>query len=93
MAMSLTSDDYSVHIDGHTVEVTGKTGPVHARWALLVDGREIDSAKAAGDFTLKGTMPDGSAVRAEVHQSLMGPTEVVVHHRDQEVTRFHGFVA
>ncbi|MEU4834961.1 hypothetical protein [Streptosporangium sp. NPDC023615] len=91
--MSLTSDDYSVHVDGHTVAVTGKTGPVHARWVLTVDGREVDRAEAAGDFSLRGTLPNGSAVRAEVHQSLIGPTEVVVHHRDEEISRFHGFVA
>ncbi|MGC5014069.1 hypothetical protein ACLQ2R_25175 [Streptosporangium sp. DT93] len=91
--MSLTSDDYSVHIDGHTVAVTGKTGPVQARWTLTVDGREVDHATASGDFSLRGTLPNGTAVRAEVHQSLIGPTEVVVYHGDVEISRFHGFVA
>ncbi|GAT65924.1 hypothetical protein HS048_26465 [Planomonospora sp. ID91781] len=91
--MSLTRDDHSVEIGGHTVSVTGGTGPVHATWVLLIDGREADRARAAGDFTLRGELPDGSAVRAAVHQSLVGPTEVVVHHGDEEVARFRGFVA
>jgi hypothetical protein len=37
--------------------------------------------------------PDGSTVRAEIFQSLMGPTEVAVIHDDEEVARFKGFVA
>lgn len=38
-------------------------------------------------------MPDGSEVRAKVFQSLLGPTEVAIVHRDTEIARFTGFVA
>jgi hypothetical protein len=91
--MALTSDDHSVEIGGSTVSVTGKTGAVHATWRLLIDGNEVDSAEAAGDFKLVGNLPDGSQVRAAIHQSLLGPTEVTVHHGDDEVATFTGFVA
>lgn len=91
--MSLTSDEHSVEIGGSTVAVTGKTGLVHATWTLLVDGAEVDRAAAAGDFRLRGQLPDGSSVEALVHQSLIGPTEVAVVHAGDEVARFTGFVA
>jgi hypothetical protein len=52
--MSLTKNEHTIEIDGHTVAVTGTTGPVHARWTLLIDGEAVDTAKAAGDFTLRG---------------------------------------
>ncbi len=74
--MRLTKDEHTVEIDGQTVAVRGQTGRVHATWTLLVDGEPADTARAAGDFTLKGALSDGSPVEAAVHQSLVGPTEV-----------------
>lgn len=91
--MSVSRDEHSVQIGSSTVTVKGTTGPVHATWALLIDGAEADSAKAAGDFLLRGRLGDGSTVDAAVHQSLLGPTEVIVLHGDDEVGRFTGFVA
>jgi hypothetical protein len=91
--MGFTSDDHSIEIDGTTVTVTGRTGLVHATWSLLIDGKEVDTAEAAGDFKLVGRLPDGSEVRALVFQSLLGPTEVTVHHGEDEVATFTGFVA
>ena len=91
--MKLTRDEHTAEIDGHTVSVTGTTGAVHATWTLSIDGQEADRAKAAGDFSLRAELPDGSPVHAAVHQSLMGPTEVTIHHRSDEVARFKGFVA
>ena len=91
--MKLTSDDHEVRIGDSTVVVTGRTGPVHATWTLTIDGAAADSAAAAGDFRLTAALPDGSAVIAEVHQSLLGPTAVVVLHSGDEVGRFKGFVA
>lgn len=91
--MSAFSDDHSVQIGSTTVSVTGATGLVHATWALLLDGKEVDSAAAAGTFTLRGALPDGAPVTAEVFQSLLGPTEVAIRHGEQEVARFTGFVA
>lgn len=91
--MALTSDEHSVTICDSSVAVTGKSGPVHATWTLLVDEQEADSAKAAGDFTLKGVLGDGSQVEAAVHQSLVGPTRVVITHEGVEVAQFKGFVA
>ena len=90
--MGFTSDEHSVTIGDSTVAVTGKTGPIYATWALLVDGQEVDSAKAAGDFTLRGALGDGSGVQAAVHQSLVGPTRVVITHDGAEVVQFKGFV-
>jgi hypothetical protein len=91
--MSLIRDDHSVRIGEAVVAVTGETGKVHATWRLHVDGTEVDSAKAAGDFTLRGALPDGSQVRAEVHQGLLGDTKVTVVHDGAEVATFKGFVA
>jgi hypothetical protein len=91
--MALTSDEHRFEVGGSVVEVIGRTGPVHATWVLVLDGLEADSAKAAGDFTLRGDLPDGSQVRAQVHQSLLGPTEVVVQHQGEVVGRAKGFVA
>lgn len=89
----LTGDEHSVEIDGTTVTVTGRTGLVQATWTLAIGGEEVDSAKASGDFRLRGQLPDGSAVVAEVFQSLIGPTEVAILHADEEVARLKGFVA
>ena len=90
--MSLTSDELSVQVDGHPVMVTGTSGLVHATWTLRIDGQD-DRAEAAGDFTLKGEMPDGTLLRAAVHQSLLGPAEVSIDHDGEEVARLKGFVA
>ena len=91
--MAITSDEFRVSVAGTEVAVTGSTGPVHATWRLLLDGVEVDSAAAAGDFTLTGSLPDGGVVRAAVHQSLLGPTHVVVRHDGVEVLDARGFVA
>lgn len=91
--MSVTRDEHSVTIGESTVTVTGVTGAVHATWTLTIDGREADSAAAAGDFRLRGALGDGSGVEAAIHQSLLGPTEVVIRHRGTEVGQFTGFVA
>jgi hypothetical protein len=91
--MAVTSDDHRVQIGDSTVVVNAKTGPVHATWVLLIDEEEVDQAKAAGDFTLTGHLPDDSSVAAKVHQSLLGPTEVTVLHQGGGVARFTGFVA
>ncbi|MGH3614260.1 MAG: hypothetical protein ACRDRK_17050 [Pseudonocardia sp.] len=90
--MGLIRDERSVQIGSSTVSVTGMTGPVYATWVLLVDGQEVDSAVADGEFRLRGQLSDGSDVEAVVHQSLVGPTYVLINHRGDEVTRFEGFV-
>jgi hypothetical protein len=89
----LTRAQHSIQIGESTVSVTGTNGPVHATWTLHIDNVEVDQAKAAGDFTLRGQLADGTEVKAAVHQSMVGPTEVVIHHAEQEVARFQGFVA
>lgn len=91
--MSLISDDHSVEVGGATVSVRAKTGLVQATWSLLVDDTEVDSATASGDFKLRGTLPDGSPVEAQVFQSLIGPTEVAILHEGREIERARGFVA
>ncbi len=91
--MALFSNEHSVTIGDSTVAVTGKSGPIYATWSLLVDEQEADSAKAAGDFTLKGALGDGSGVEAAVHHSLVGPCRVVITHDGVEVAQFKGFVA
>lgn len=91
--MSLTKDEHAVEIAGSNVTVSGTTGAVHATWILAIDGVEADRAAAAGDFTLRGSLPDGSAVLAAVHQSLLGPTKVTVSHGEDPVAEFDGFVA
>ena len=91
--MRITKDDHCFEIDGHEVAVTGRTGPVHATWTLVIDGRAVDSATVAGNSSLRAELPDGSALRAKVHQSLLGPTEVAIERDGQEIERFKGFVA
>lgn len=91
--MGFTKDNHEIEIDGHQVAVTGKTGPIHATWTLLVDGREVDQAKAAGDFNLRGELPDGPAVEAAVHQSLIGPTRVTFRRNGEEIATSTGYVA
>ena len=91
--MGIFHNEHSVRIGASEVAVTGQTGPVHATWTLLVDGEPADKAVAAGDFTLRAGLSDGSEVRAKVFQSLLGPTEVAIVHQDAEVARFSGFVA
>lgn len=91
--MGLTRDEHTVKVAGTEVTVTGTTGPVHATWSLLVGGVVADSAAAAGDFRLRGRLPDGTAVEAAVHQGLLGPTRVVVTHEGEEVLDARGFVA
>jgi hypothetical protein len=91
--MSVTKDNHEIKIDGHQVAVTGKTGPVHATWTLLLDGREVDRAKAAGDFNLRGEIPGGPAVEVAVHQSLVGPTKLIFRRDGEEVATTKGYVA
>ncbi|MET0143469.1 MAG: hypothetical protein ABW328_01585 [Ilumatobacteraceae bacterium] len=86
-------DDHRVDVAGHDVAITATTGLVHAHWSLSLDGIEADTAAAAGDFTLRTTLPDGSALAAKVHQSLLGPTRVTVVHQDAEIASMRGFVA
>jgi hypothetical protein len=91
--MGLTRDEHTVEIDGHRVSVQGKTGKVHATWTLATDGRVVDQARAAGDFALRSTLPGGVPVEAAVHQSLIGPTRIVVRRDGEEVSSGKGFVA
>jgi hypothetical protein len=90
--MGVLHDEHRIRIDGTQVAVKGKTGPVHATWTLSIAGDEVDRATAAGDFRLRGTLPDGTPVEAEVHQSLLGPTEVAVLRDGVELSRASGFV-
>ncbi len=90
--MGFTSDEHHVTIGDSSVAVTGESGPLSATWTLLVDEKKSDTAKASGDFTLRGVLGDGSGVKAAVHQSLVGPTRVVISHDDVEIARFKGFV-
>lgn len=91
--MKITSDEHQVVISGSTVMVSGKTGPLQATWALIVDDHEVDSIKATGHFTLRGVLADGSEVEAAIHQSMVGPTTIAITHEGSEVVRFSGFVA
>ena len=91
--MKLFRDDHRVDVGGHSIDITATTGFVHARWSLSVDGVEVDTAAAAGDFTLRTTLPDGTSVTVQVHQSLLGPTRVTVVHDGEEVASMKGFVA
>jgi hypothetical protein len=90
--MGLLKDEHRVQVSGADVIVTGESGLVEATWTLEVDGEEVDRAKASGRFELRGRLPDGSGLAAQIHQDAFGPTKVIVLHDDAEVTRFTGFV-
>ena len=90
--MAITSDEFRVGVVGTEVAVTGSIGPVQVDWRLLVDGVEVDSPAAAGGYSLTGSLPDGCVVRASAHQSLLGPTNVVVRNDGVEMLDARGFV-
>jgi hypothetical protein len=92
VAMGVLHDEHTIRIDGSAVAVKGRSGPVHATWTLSIDGDEVDQATAAGDFHLRGALPDGTPIEARVHQSLLGPTEVAVLRNGVEMSRASGFV-
>ncbi len=92
--MSLLRDEHTVLIGDTEVTVTGTTGPISARWCLLLDGCEVDREEIFnGEHVLRGVLPDGSPVEARVHQSIIGPTRVRVHHAGREVMASTGYVA
>lgn len=90
--MGVMKDEHKVTISGTEVAVIGETGLVEATWRLLIGGEEADSARASGDFRLKGRLTDGSLVEALVHQGAFGPTAVDVEHDGNHVVHFTGFV-
>jgi hypothetical protein len=91
--MPLSSDEHVTEVDGVRVTVMGTTGPAHATWTLSVADEEQDTARGTGDIVLRGTLPDGSGVTAEVSQGLVGPTTVRVLHDGELVKESSGFVA
>lgn len=91
--MALTSDEHVTEVDGVRVTVMGSTGPAHATWTLAVADEEQDSVKAADDVVLRGTLPDGTAITAEVSQALVGPTQVRVLRDGEVVSESSGFVS
>jgi hypothetical protein len=92
--MDLTRDEHTVRLGDARVTVTGDSGPISATWRLLVDGRELARQEIFnGDHVLAGELPDGSAVEAHVHQSIVGPTRVSVRHEGVEVMATTGYVA
>jgi hypothetical protein len=90
--MGVLHDEHTIKIDGTEVSVKGKTGAIHATWTLSIGGVEVDQAAAAGDFRLRGALPDGTPIEAQVHQSVVGPTEVSVLRDGVELSRASGFV-
>lgn len=92
--MGFTGDDFAIRIDGHRVEVHGRTGLVAATWTLVVDGVEAARGEAAsGELVLETALPAGRVVTAVVRQGAFGPTEVAILEDGEELTRFRGFVA
>jgi hypothetical protein len=91
--VGITRDEHTVEVAGSTVTVKGTTGAIHATWTLLINGDVVDSAAAAGDFRLRGSLADGTAVEATIRQGLLGPTRVIITHQDTQVLDARGFVA
>lgn len=92
--MSLTRDNHVAVIDGIEVTIQGRTGPAHASWRLVVDGKTVDEVEAcSGDCELQGKHPNGDDLRAEVKQSMVGPTVVRLFHNGAQARDFEGFVA
>jgi len=91
--MDLTRGKHDVRIEGHAVSVRCSDPDLPA-WALLIDGREVDRGEAVtGDFTLRGTLDDGSEVEAFINRSVVGPPHVSVRHAGADFTGFRDFVA
>ncbi|MCC6831930.1 MAG: hypothetical protein IT200_11345 [Thermoleophilia bacterium] len=89
----MTRTEHTLRLAGHDVAVVGESGVVRARWTLRIDGDAADVGETArGDLVLRGTLPDGSPLLAEVHQGAFGPARVVVRHGDDTEVRFTGFV-
>ena len=84
--MSLTRDEGSIRIGEVVVTVLGETDGARARWRLQFDGDDVAEERIMrGEHVLAGQLPDGSAVEATVHQSVVGPTRVEVRHADEVV--------
>jgi hypothetical protein len=56
--MGLVSDSFSGTLEGHTITVEARTGPIAGRFALKVDGEVQDAIKAVnGEHWLDGQLP------------------------------------
>ena len=55
--MGLVSDSFSGTLEGHTITVEARTGPIAGRFALKVDGEVQDAIKAVnGEYWLDGQL-------------------------------------
>ncbi|MDP9228094.1 MAG: hypothetical protein M3M99_03455 [Actinomycetota bacterium] len=71
--MGWTADSFTGKVDGHPVEVQARSGPISARFALLVDGEVQDMTKAMhGDHWLEGEAPGGKPFRVRVNLKAGG---------------------
>jgi hypothetical protein len=91
--MGLTSDRSTIRVGGALVTVIGTTGIVSPTWTIEVDGAEVAREKIGDDAILDAPLPDGSVARVHIHQNPFGPTRVTVHHEDELVADFAGFLA
>lgn len=91
--MSLTDFGLEILVAGAEVKVTAKTGAVEATWTLMIDNEVAEERLGTGRFTLSGELPDGSPLRVDVAQSILGPAEVAVFRGDDLVRKATTFVA
>jgi hypothetical protein len=92
--MKIIRSEHSVDIGGVTVQVTGQTGPLAARWRVDVDGREVVNEKLVqGRRSLDAPLPDGSIAAIEVCCAPSGQATVVVRHDGRLIGQFSGTVA
>lgn len=71
--MGWTFDRFSGRVDGHDIAVEARSGPIHGRFTLKVDGQPQDTCKAAvSTHVLEGVLPDGGPVRVRVAMRAAG---------------------
>lgn len=91
--MSMLRDGYELTIDGCTVRIIGRSGPLRATWSLYEGELLLEEYKAvSGIFDLSGTLSSGAEVDVTIEQASVGPTRVTVHADDEMILDTTGFV-
>ncbi|MGO4130162.1 hypothetical protein AB4028_01850 [Janibacter sp. RAF20_2_2] len=71
--MGWTFDRFTGRVDGHDITVEARSGPIHGRFVLKIDGQPQDTRKAAvGTHVLEGLLPDGDPVRVRIVMKAAG---------------------
>lgn len=92
--MGIFRNNVNTMVDGRPVRVVGRSGPIRATWRLLEGDAVLEECRMVrGTKELVGTLSTGTEVRAQVAQSVFGPTTVTIMVDGETVAASEGFVA